>query len=100
MSLFSPSVGIVAPASPSGRSPVDELYFKWMIAAAVFFVVLQIAFLGLAGLPRAHSAVADGTNCVIWRDFLVTWRGGRSMFTGGPAAWFDARTYATVLHDM
>jgi alpha-1,2-mannosyltransferase len=100
MSVFSPYVGNVARATQSGRSPVDELYFKWMIAAAVFFVVLQIAFLGLAGLPPIDEPVADETNFVIGRDFLNTWMGGRSMFTGGPAAWFDARTYATVLHDM
>src|ERR1700733_15443956 len=51
MSVFSQDVGNVKGATLSGRSPADELYFKWMIAAAVFFVVLQIAFLGLAGLP-------------------------------------------------
>jgi len=87
MSLFSPYVGIVTPASPSGRSPVDELYFKWLIAAAVFFVVLQIAFLGLAGLPPIDKPWADETNFAIGRDFLNTWMGGRSMFSGGPAAW-------------
>jgi len=100
MSLFSPYVGIVTPASPSGRSPVDELYFKWLIAAAVFFVVLQIAFLGLAGLPAIDKPVADETNFAIGRDFLNTWMGGRSMFSGGPAAWFDVRTYAAALRDM
>jgi len=26
--------------------------------------------------------------------------GGRSMFSGGPAAWFDVRTYAAALRDM
>jgi len=100
MSLFCPYVGIVTPASPSGRSPVDELYFKWLIAAAVFFVVLQIAFLGLAGLPAIDKPVADETNFAIGRDFLNTWMGGRSMFSGGPAAWFDVRTYAAALRDM
>jgi hypothetical protein len=47
MSLFPPYVGIVTRATRSGRSPVDELYFKWLIAAAVFLVALQIAFLAL-----------------------------------------------------
>ena len=100
MSLFSPYVGIVTRATPSGRSPVEELYFKWMIAAAVFFVALQIAFLGLAGLPPIDKPWADETNFAIGRDFLNTWMGGRSMFSGGPAAWFDVRTYAAALRDM
>jgi alpha-1,2-mannosyltransferase len=100
MSLFSPYVGIVTRATPSGRSPVEELYFKWVIAAAVFFVALQIAFLGLAGLPPIDKPWADETNFAIGRDFLNTWMGGRSMFSGGPAAWFDVRTYAAALRDM
>jgi len=100
MSLFSPYVGIVTRATPSGRSPVGELYFKWMVAAAVFFVALQIAFLGLAGLPPIDKPWADETNFAIGRDFLNTWMGGRSMFSGGPAAWFDVRTYAAALRDM
>ena len=100
MSLFSPYVGIVTRATPSGRSPVEELYFKWMIAAAVFFVALQIAFLGLAGLPPIDKPWADETNFAIGRDFLNTWMGGRSMFSGGPAPWFDVRTYASALRDM
>ncbi len=100
MSLFSPYVGIVTRATPSGRSPVEELYFKWMIAAAVFFVVLQIAFLSMAGLPPIDKPWADDTNFAIGRDFLNTWMGGRSMFSGGPAPWFDARTYAAALRDM
>jgi hypothetical protein len=92
MSLFSPYVGIVTRAIPSGRTPVEELYFKWMIAAVVFFVALQIAFLSMAGLPPIDKPWADETNFAIGRDFLNTWMGGRSMFSGGPAPWFDART--------
>jgi hypothetical protein len=57
MSLFSPYVGIVTRASPSGRSPVEELYFKWLVAAAVFFVALQIAYLTFAGLPPIGAII-------------------------------------------
>ncbi len=85
---------------PSDRSPVEEFYFKWLVAAAVFFVVLEIAYLTFAGLPPIGKPWVDATNFVYGRDFLNTWMGGRSMFSGGPAAWFDARTYAGVLHDM
>jgi len=100
MSLFSPYVGIVTRATPSGRTPVEDLYFKWMIAAAVFFVALQIAILSMAGLPPIDRPWADDTNFAIGRDFLNTWMGGRSMFSGGPGPWFDVRTYAAALRDM
>jgi hypothetical protein len=41
---------------------------------AVFFVALQIAFLGLAGLPPIDKPRADETNFAIGRDFLNTCR--------------------------
>jgi alpha-1,2-mannosyltransferase len=100
MSLFSPYVGIATRATPSGRTPVEELYFKWMIAAAVFFVALQIAYLTFAGLPPIGKPWVDATNFVYGRDFLNTWMGGRSMFSGGPAAWFDFETYNAALRKM
>src|SRR5580698_9063662 len=100
MSVFSQTAGIGTPAPITGQAPIEELYAKWMVAAAVFFVVLEIAYLVVAGLPPIGKPWVDGTNFVYGRDFLNTWMGGRSMFSGGPAAWFDARTYATVLHDM
>jgi alpha-1,2-mannosyltransferase len=102
MSVFSPYVGIVtrAGAAPAGRSPVDELYYKWMVGAAVFFVVLEISYLTLAGLPPIGKPWVDGTNFVYGRDFLNTWMGGRSMFAGGPEPWFDVRTYNDALRAM
>jgi alpha-1,2-mannosyltransferase len=100
MSVFSPYAGFVTRAAPSNRSPVDELYYKWMVGAAVFFVVLEIAYLTLAGLPPIGKPWIDGTNFVYGRDFLNTWMGGRSMFTGGPEAWFDVRTYNDALRAM
>jgi hypothetical protein len=39
MSVFSPYVGIMTRATPSGRSPVDDFYYKWMVAAAVFLTL-------------------------------------------------------------
>jgi alpha-1,2-mannosyltransferase len=100
MSLFSPYVGIVTPATPSGRSPVDELYYKLTVAAAAFFVALEIAYLTFGGLPPVGKPWVDATNFVYGRDFLNTWMGGRSMFSGGPAAWFDFATYNAALRNM
>ena len=101
MSLFSPYVGIVTRGgAASNRSPVDELYFKWMIGAAVFFVVLEISYLALSGLPPLDKPWTDGVDFAIGRDFINTWMGGRSMFAGGPAAWFDVKVYSAALRDM
>ena len=98
--MFSSYVGIVTRAAPSGRSPVDELYYKWMVAAAMFFVALEIAYFVLAGLPPLDKPWIDGANFVYGRDFLNTWMGGRSMFGDGPAPWFDVRTYNDALRHM
>jgi hypothetical protein len=45
MSLLFPHAGIVTPAGPSGKSPVDDLYAKWTVAAAVFFITFVAAVL-------------------------------------------------------
>jgi alpha-1,2-mannosyltransferase len=100
MSVFSPYAGFVTRAAPSNRLSVDELYYKWMVGAAVFFVVLEIAYLTLAGLPPISKPWIDGTNFVYGRDFLNTWMGGRSMFAGGPEPWFDFATYNAALREM
>ena len=100
MSLLSPHVGIVARTAPVGKAPIDELYAKWTVAAAAFFIALEIAYLVLAGLPPIAKPWVDGTHFVIGRDFLNTWMGARSVFGDGPAAWFDAATYNAALRDM
>ncbi len=100
MSVFSQTAGIETPAPITAQAPIEELYAKWMVAAAVFFVVLEIAYLAMAGLPPIGKPWVDGTNFVYGRDFLNTWMGGRSMFSGGPAAWFDVRVYNDALRQM
>ncbi len=90
----------MARAAPPGSAPIDDLYAKWTLAAAVFFVSLEIAYLVFGGLPPIGKPWVDGTHFVIGRDFLNTWMGGRSVFGAGPAAWFDATTYNAALRDM
>jgi hypothetical protein len=46
------------------------------------------------------TRATDATNFVYGRDFLNTWMGGRSMFSSGPAAWFDSATYNTAVRQM
>jgi alpha-1,2-mannosyltransferase len=93
MSVFSPFVGNVTGATPSGRAPADELYGKWMVAAAAFFVVLEACYLIRAGLPHADGLWIDHADYAVGRDFFNTWMGGRSAFLGGPAPWFDVHSY-------
>ncbi len=100
MSLLSPRVGIVARADPADQASVNDLYAKLTVAAAVFFVMLEISYLVIAGLPPLGKPWIDGTHFVLGRDFINTWMGGRSVFGGGPAAWFDARAYNAALRAM
>ncbi len=97
MSLLFPRIDIVARAAPAAA---DDLYAKLTIAAAVFFVSLEIAYLAFAGLPPIAKPWIDNTHFVIGRDFLNTWMGGRSVFGDGPAAWFDAQTYNAALCEI
>src|SRR6202023_4439495 len=91
MSVFSPYAAIGTSAPVTAQSPIEEFYAKWMVAAAVFFVVLEIAYLAVAGLPPLGKPWVDGTNFVYGRDFLNTSMGGRSMFSGVRVALFGAR---------
>ncbi len=100
MSLISPYDGIAAPAAPSGKTPLDDLYAKWTVAAAVCFVMIEVSYLLHAGLPPIDKPWVDGTHFVIGRDFLNTWMGGRSVFGDGPAAWFDLHVYNATLRQM
>ncbi len=99
MSVLSPRVGIMAQTGSAG-APIDDLYAKLTVAAAVFFVMLEISYLVFAGLPPIEMPVVDNTHYAIGRDFLNTWMGGRSVFGGGPAAWFDPRVYNATLREM
>jgi alpha-1,2-mannosyltransferase len=100
MSLLSPDLGAVAQSAPTGKTPVEDLYAKLTVSAAVFFVMLEVSYLVVAGLPPIDKPWVDGANFVYGRDFLNTWMGGRSAFFGGPAPWFDLHAYNLALHDM
>lgn len=100
MSVLSPQVGIVAQSAGAAKAPADDIYGKLTIAAAVFFVMLEISYLLMAGLPPIGKPWVDGTNYVIGNDFLNTWMGGRSAFSGGPAPWFDSHVYNEALRQV
>lgn len=99
MSLVSPHAGIVVQTGTAGPS-IGDLYAKLTVAAAVFFIVLELSYLVFAGLPPLAKPWVDGTDFVFGRDFLNTWMGGRSAFFGGPAPWFDPAVYNAALRDL
>jgi len=100
MSLLAPHVGTMAEATAFGKTPVDDLYAKWTVAAAVFAITLGVILFVLAGRPSIDAPWLDGMHYVVGRDFLNTWLGGRSAFLGGPAPWFDFRIYNEALRQI
>ncbi|MGA8611613.1 MAG: glycosyltransferase family 87 protein [Xanthobacteraceae bacterium] len=100
MTVFSAQPVAAARDTPGSRASIDDLYGKLTVAAAVFFVTLEIFYLAFAGVPPTLKPWVDSTNFVFGRDFLTTWMGGRSVFAGGPAAWFDLNVYNAMLRDM
>ena len=84
----------------SSTAPADDLYRKLTVGAAVFFVTLEIAVLVHAGWPPPGKPWLDAEHYVFGRDFINTWMGGRSLFFGGPAPWFDARFYNETVRQM
>jgi hypothetical protein len=78
---------------PAPAAAPAELYSKLTVAAVAFFVVLEGCYLVSAFLHgRLHPPV-DLSGYAIGRDFINVWMGGRSVFAGGPAPWFDLPTY-------
>jgi hypothetical protein len=47
MYVLFPHVGIVARTKRPGKATIDELYARWTVAAAVFFIALELAYLVL-----------------------------------------------------
>jgi alpha-1,2-mannosyltransferase len=86
--------------SVPSRAAADELYAKLTVAAGVFFAVLEVCYFVMAGRHLSGPIPSDGFGTAIGRDFVNTWMGGRSAFSGGPAAWFDFETYNTVLRHL
>jgi alpha-1,2-mannosyltransferase len=99
MSLLSPHADVVPPAN-SGQTQVDDLYAKLTVAAAVFLIIHEVGIVVFAGWPAAGRPWLDHQHFVFGRDFLNTWLGGRSIFFGGPASWFDFRVYNEAIQQI
>jgi hypothetical protein len=81
------------PASKPAANP-EEVYAKFTVAAAAFFLVLELANFMLAAPLRFATPSIDGFGAAVGRDFLNSWMGGRSAFSGGPSP--ATRTFPTI----
>jgi alpha-1,2-mannosyltransferase len=81
--------------------PAPDFYAKFIVAAAVFFAVLELTYFLFSDLPSFWKPSLDAFGkTAIGRDFLNAWMGGRSALGEGPAAWFDHRVYNQHLLDF
>src|SRR5260370_32053379 len=83
---------VQAPAS------VSEKVYAYFTAVGVG-ILLGIVGLDfkLAAAQSFPTFVLDPVGFPVGRDFLNTWMGGRSAFSGGPADWFDLNVYGAAL---
>jgi len=78
----------------------EELYAKFTLAAAVLFIGFELAYLlSLPSLSLLNASI-DTSGSAIGHDFINSWMGGRSAFSGGPGAWFDAAAYNAALREV
>jgi hypothetical protein len=78
----------------------DETYAKFTVAAAVFFLVLEVGYFAVSKTPSWAMPSLDAFGYAIGRDFLNTWMGGRAALADGPAVWFDLAAYNTALREF
>ncbi len=70
------------------------LYTAATALSATFLLVLSVGYLANVNLPY------DGQGYLLGRDFVNTWMGGRAVFLGQVAAWFDPDTYNAALREL
>lgn len=66
-------------------------------AILAFFIALDFK---LAADQSFSTFILDPGGFPVGRDFLNTWMGGRSVFSGGPADWFDSDVYMAALRKV
>lgn len=79
---------------------VGKLYAVCILAAAGLCLALLEADVAISRAQPFANFIFDPSGYALGRDFLNTWIGGRSAFSGGPAAWFDFATYNAVLQQI
>jgi hypothetical protein len=83
---------VQAPASAS-----EKVYAYFAAVAAAILADIIASDFKLALAHPISAFVTDPDGVPIGWDFLNTWIGGRSAFSGGPADWFDMNVYRAAL---
>jgi hypothetical protein len=84
--------GQQTPASASEKS--FAVFTAVAAAILAFFLALDFKLAADQSFP---TFILDPGGFPVGRDFLNTWMGGRSLFSGGPANWFDFDVYMAAL---
>lgn len=83
------------------RASIEDNYARLTVAGATFFFCIEFVYFMLSGTPSFYMPSLDALGqTAIGRDFLNTWIGGRSAFSGGPAPWFDAYAYNQYIRHL
>ena len=78
-------------------SVFDKIYAVFAAVAATILVAVIALDFKLAAAQSFPAFILDPGGFPVGRDFLNTWMGGRSAFSGGPAAWFDSDVYMAAV---
>src|SRR6476620_7954966 len=77
---------------------ISEKFYAVFTAAAAAILAFVVAMdFKLAADQSFSTFILDPGGFPVGRDFLNTWMGGRSVFSSGPASWFDSDVYMGAL---
>lgn len=75
----------------------ERIYGVFTVAAAAILLAVVALDFKLAAAQSFPAFILDPGGFPVGRDFLNTWMGGRSAFSGGPANWFDSDVYMAAI---
>ncbi|MDF0582328.1 glycosyltransferase family 87 protein [Bradyrhizobium yuanmingense] len=81
----------------TGNSTSVRIHAAFTVVAAAILLAIVIFDFQLAAAQSFPSFVLDPGGFPVGRDFMNTWMGGRSAFSGGPADWFDSGAYMAAI---
>src|SRR3954453_14032074 len=78
----------------------EKFYAVFTAAAAVILTFIVVMDFKLAADQSFPTFILDPGGFPVGRDYLNTWMGGRSVFSSGPASWFDSDVYMAALRKV
>jgi alpha-1,2-mannosyltransferase len=78
----------------------EDAYARLTFAGGVFFLVVALLYFCSAQTFSLIRPPIDAFGFAVGRDFVNSWMGARSAFSGGPAAWFDLPTYNAAIKEL